>query len=213
MLIDVLSCWGGRREPSPGRDGFLAGSKPDRAGPQAGDTDAFSALCRIHGTRLLRQATLLCGDPVLAEDLAQETLVAAWRNLRRFHGRCQIFTWFCAILLNQHRNFRRRRIPIPLGRLELDHQESAKILLEAMQDGGMRPDQVAANKERSAALRRCIEKLPTKHREVIHLRFYVDDSLEGIAAALGCSVGTVKSRLFNALERLRVASSHLESDD
>jgi hypothetical protein len=42
---------------------------------------------------------------------------------------------------------------------------------------------------------------------VIHLRFYVDDSLEGIAAALGCSVGTVKSRLFNALDKLRAMNA------
>jgi RNA polymerase sigma-70 factor (ECF subfamily) len=45
--------------------------------------------------------------------------------------------------------------------------------------------------------------LPTKHQQVIYLRFYVDNSLEGIAAALGCSVGTVKSRLFHALDKLR----------
>jgi len=45
--------------------------------------------------------------------------------------------------------------------------------------------------------------LPAKHQQVIYLRFYVDDSLEGIAAALGCSVGTVKSRLFHALDKLR----------
>ena len=44
---------------------------------------------------------------------------------------------------------------------------------------------------------------PRKHQQVVYLRFYADDSLEGIAAALGCSVGTVKSRLFNALEKLR----------
>ena len=52
-------------------------------------------------------------------------------------------------------------------------------------------------------MRNCIEALPPKHRQVIYLRFYVDDSLEGIAAALGCSVGTVKSRLFHALDKLR----------
>jgi RNA polymerase sigma-70 factor (ECF subfamily) len=57
--------------------------------------------------------------------------------------------------------------------------------------------------ERAAFLRHCVEQLPPKHREVIHLRFYVDHSLDGIAAALGCSVGTVKSRLFHALDRLR----------
>jgi len=45
--------------------------------------------------------------------------------------------------------------------------------------------------------------LPAKQQQVIYLRFYVDHSLGGIAAALGCSVGTVKSRLFHALEKLR----------
>ena len=50
---------------------------------------------------------------------------------------------------------------------------------------------------------RCIQALPAKHQQVIHLRFYAGDSLAGIAAALGCSVGTVKSRLFNALDKLR----------
>jgi RNA polymerase sigma-70 factor (ECF subfamily) len=52
-------------------------------------------------------------------------------------------------------------------------------------------------------VQQCIQALPAKHQQVIHLRFYVDDSLEGIAAALGCSVGTVKSRLFHALDKLR----------
>jgi len=45
--------------------------------------------------------------------------------------------------------------------------------------------------------------LPAKHQQVIYLRFYADDSLEGIAAALGCSMGTVKSRLYHALDKLR----------
>jgi RNA polymerase sigma-70 factor, ECF subfamily len=58
-------------------------------------------------------------------------------------------------------------------------------------------------REQTALVRKCIESLPAKHRQVIYLRFFVDDSLEGIAAALGCSVGTVKSRLFYALEKLR----------
>ena len=56
-------------------------------------------------------------------------------------------------------------------------------------------------------MRACIQALPTKHQRVIYLRFYVDDSLEAIAAALDCSVGTVKSRLFRALDKLRTMNS------
>ena len=64
------------------------------------------------------------------------------------------------------------------------------------------PSDAAQVQERVSVLRRCLDKLPEKQRKVVYLRFYVDDSLEAIALALGCSVGTVKSRLFNALDRL-----------
>ena len=168
-----------------------------------GDSDAFGRLCRLHGARLLRQATGLCGDPMLAEDLAQDTLFAAWKSLPRYNGQCRFFTWLCAILLNLHRNVRRQKHPVPLAGLGDSDRESAVRLIDDRPDGGLPPDQTAAIDDRAAFLWRCLEQLPPKHREVIYLRFYVDDSLEGIAAALGCSVGTVKSRLFHAIERLR----------
>ena len=57
---------------------------------------------------------------------------------------------------------------------------------------------------------RSLEQLPAKQREVVYLRFYAEDSLEGIAAALGCPVGTVKSRLFHGLEGLRRMKAILE---
>ena len=65
------------------------------------------------------------------------------------------------------------------------------------------PAEAMAFSERAAFLRRCLQELPEKHREVVYLRFYVDESLDGIATTLDCSVGTVKSRLFHALEKLR----------
>jgi len=55
---------------------------------QAGDADAFCELCRLHETRLLRQAASLCGNAALAEDLVQETLIEAWKCLSRYNGRC-----------------------------------------------------------------------------------------------------------------------------
>ena len=170
---------------------------------QAGDIGAFDGLCRVHGTRLLRQATVLCVDPALAEDLAQDTFLAAWKGLHSYHGRCQFFTWLCAILLNRHRNFRRHQQPLAISALADRDQEHVTNLLENLTDGSVPPDRATAIAERAAWLRRCLEQLPPKHREVIHLRFYVDHSLEGIAAALDCPVGTVKSRLFHAVERLR----------
>src|SRR5206468_9228508 len=65
------------------------------------------------------------------------------------------------------------------------------------------PDETMLAREEAAVILQCINLLPPKHQQVIYLRFYVDDSLEGIAEALHCSVGTVKSRLFRALDKLR----------
>jgi len=168
-----------------------------------GDAESFSALCRLHGTRLLRHATGLCGDPTLAEDLAQETLWEAWKSIRRFNGRCRFFTWLCAILLNRYRNVLRRQRPRALSSFERRERLRAESILDNLPDHAPAPDQAKTLAERTAFLRGCIDALSPKHRQVIYLRFYVDDSVDSIAAALDCSAGTIKSRLFHAVERLR----------
>jgi RNA polymerase sigma-70 factor (ECF subfamily) len=145
----------------------------------------------------------LCGDASLAEDLAQEALVEAWKSLRRFNGNCRFFTWLCAILLNLHRNVRRERRPVAFSALSAGDQDAAQGGYQSLADEAVGPDEAALAGERAALVRSCLEALPEKQRRVVYLRFYSGDSLEGIAAALGCSVGTVKSRLFTALEKLR----------
>jgi RNA polymerase sigma-70 factor (ECF subfamily) len=67
----------------------------------------------------------------------------------------------------------------------------------------------AAQNEAAIQLKRCVEMLPEKHREIIQLRFFEDASLPDMAAVLGCSVGTVKSRLHHALEKLRKMKMNL----
>ena len=170
---------------------------------RGGDTEAFSGLCRAYETRLLRQANALCGNATLAEDLAQDTLVEAWKSLHRFNGRCRFFTWLCAILLHRHRNTLRQQWPLVWSALAKPEREEFSAQAGQRQSVEALPDEAAETREHAALVRRCVAALPRKHQQVIYLRFYVDDSLEGIAAALGCSIGTVKSRLFHALEKLR----------
>jgi len=170
---------------------------------RAGEAEAFCEVCRANETRLLRQAIALCGNLALAEDLTQDTLVEAWRCLRRYNGRCQFFTWLCAILLNRYRNTLRNHRLLPVSALSSREQEELTDAVGKLADHNPLPDEAVEAHEQTALVRKCIEALPAKHQQVIYLRFYVDDSLEGIAAALGCSVGTVKSRLFYALDELR----------
>ena len=169
---------------------------------RAGDAEAFGEICRVHGTPLLRQAVALCGNLTLAEDLAQDTLVEAWKGLHRYNGRCQFFTWLCAILLNRYRNVLRGNRLRPASASGVREQDEFEKQTN-LPDHAARPDQAVELREQAVLVRQCVQALPAKHQQVIYLRFYVDDSLEGIAAALGCSVGTVKSRLFHALDKLR----------
>ena len=173
------------------------------AAAQGGDTRAFGELCRVYETRLLRHAMGLCGNATLAEELAQDTLVEAWKSLRRFNGCCQFFTWLCAILLNRYRNSLREKRPLPLAALGGGDLSVYEDHVAALADPAAGPDQAVQLREQAALVRACLAALPPKLEQVIYLRFYVEDSLEEIAGALECSVGTVKSRLFNALEKLR----------
>ena len=172
------------------------------AAAQRGDGEAFGELCLHYEARLLRQALLLCGDISTAEDLAQDTLVAAWQSLGRFNGGCRFFTWLCAILIHRHQNKLRAQ---QSWRRWFTHGASPDqvAVFSHVPDGGKSPATALLADERAAHLRRCLAALPAKHRAVVFLRFYGEESLEAIATALDCSVGTVKSRLFHALEKLR----------
>jgi len=172
-----------------------------------GDAEAFGELCRFYETRLLRQAMTICSNATLAEEIAQDTLVAAWRSLRRYNGRCQFFTWLCAILLNRYRNTLRERRPLTLSALPGSDRAAFEQNLELLPDAESTPAQAAERRDQAALVLQCVAMLPAKHQQVIYLRFYVDDSLEGISAALGCSLGTVKSRLFSAIEKLRAMNA------
>jgi len=167
-----------------------------------GDESSFNALCRLYENRLVRQAIILCGDETLACDLAQDAMFEAWKSVARYNGECRFFTWMCSILIHCHRRTMRRRRPVPFSWLLPFDRARAEGGLADCADSTGTPSDLAQEEERAAVLRRCLGRLSEKQRRVVYLRFYVDDSLEGIAAALGCSVGTVKSRLFNALDRL-----------
>jgi RNA polymerase sigma-70 factor (ECF subfamily) len=159
-----------------------------------GDVAAFSRIMEMEQPRLMAQALAFCGDAQRAQDLVQETMIAAWKGLHRYDESCRLFTWLYVILLRQHRRslgwFSRR---LPLATLE--QQASAARYEPATSDEG--------DGAEAELLRAMMMALPARHREVIRLRFYAEAGEAEIAAALGISPGTVKSRLHHALEKLR----------
>ena len=177
----------------------------------AGEADAFCRLTEPLQTRLFRQAAALSGNESTAEDLVSETLVEAWKSLPRFNRSCRLSTWLYAILLHRHRKALRRAQsrPISLAWLPFFQAEDLHDQLSNQPSAEPSPAEAVEQNETSAKLRRCIDSLPDKHREVILLRFYEDASLPDMALVLGCSTGTVKSRLHHALEKLRQMKMNL----
>ncbi len=165
----------------------------DRA--KAGDASAFERLAGRHAAPLWRCALALGKDRHWAEDLVQETLVEAWRSLARFDGRSGFSPWLYGILRHRFLKGRRCRNAARLS--------GASDALARERCAARSPDHSAEVSEDAQRVRRAVASLPEEHRLVVELRFFAGATLEEIAAALGCPLGTVKSRLHHALEKLR----------
>jgi len=157
------------------------------------DSAAMEALIEAHGTRLLRSATLLCGNETDAQDLVQDTFVEAVRSVHRFRGQSSLYTWLHSILLNLTHHYRRES-----KRLVYDNQLP-------VQEGSVSEEQQSALDLESATteLARALRQLSSSHREVLVLRFYGRMKIGEMARHLGVSTGTVKSRLHYAISEMR----------
>ncbi len=178
---------------------------------RAGEAEAFALLIAPLHPRLLRQAVALTYDLATAEDIVSETRIRAFRNFSRYNETCRLSTWLYAILLHCHQETARRARsrPIPLSKLTFPQARELEQKQENDVSPAPSPAAAAVRNETARELSRCVELLPEKHREVIQLRFFEDASLSDMAAVLNCSMGTVKSRLHHALEKLRKMKMNL----
>src|SRR5690242_15779166 len=167
------------------------------ADARTGGAGAFCLLIRPLEARLLRQAAGLTNDLSAAEDLVSEVRIRAWKNLARYNETCRLSTWLYAILLHCHQEAARRARSRPISLSRVPAADAAGLHERQKNDATSDPSpaETALRNEAARQLAHCIEMLPEKHREIIQLRFFEDASLPDMAVVLGCSVGTVKSRL------------------
>lgn len=164
--------------------------------PELGRTDArrartFAGLMdRRVLDRAYRYATLVIGDRAEAEDATHDAALAAWRHLDELRDPARFEAWFGRIVVNACRDRLRARRRLPVH-VELDSELSSPD-----------PNDGLATRD---ALAGAIRSLSVDHREVIVLRFFVDLTVDQIAARTGVGAGTVKSRLHYALRDLRAA--------
>jgi len=162
---------------------------------RAGDLDAYEVLV-AHYTAAAHRAAVLLGAGADADDVVQEALVKAFRQLHRYRGESGFRPWLLAIVANETRNLHRSR-----------KRRDGLLLRAAAWEG---PELLAADPAESAEAadrrRRLLDKLrglDPRDREVLVCRFFLELTEAETAVTLGLPKGTVKSRTSRALTRLR----------
>lgn len=163
-----------------------------------GDRDAFAALYRRRRPDVYRFALHMTGSPAAAEDIAQDVFMAVITHTTRYEpGRAAVVPWLLGIARNHARRWlsRRRYDPLSAG------ADAAA--------GGDDPSRPLLRSQETAMVRRALCGLPVPYREAVVLCDLQELSYEDAAAAAGCAVGTVRSRLHRGRALL---SAHLRGE-
>jgi len=164
--------------------------------------EAFDLLLPEFQSKVLRLAYAMLGDAALAEDLAQEVFVRAWKALPGFRGQSSVSTWIYAIT----RNACLTALKAAAGKKErsLDDRGIAR----AAEQAGRVPSVHA-----TIDIARLLEQLPEKHRQALRLYYLEEKSYAEVSRLLGWPMGTVKTCLHRARKELAVAlmQSKMES--
>jgi RNA polymerase sigma-70 factor (ECF subfamily) len=171
----------------------------------------FERLVEDNYQRIYGVIYRLVGDPHEAEDLTQDTFVNAYRARNGFRGDSQVYTWLYRIAVNLTKN-RLEQLARRPASLSAALAEGESDDPPAAADPPQTPAGQAENAELGAVVAAAVLALRPDFREVVVLREYEQLSYEQIAGLLGCSVQTVKTRLFRARNLLRRRlSKYLES--
>ena len=176
-----------------------------------GDVAAFGLLVARHESRVRALVGRILGAGANADDVddvTQDVFVQAWRALPRFRGDARFSTWLYRVATNLaikqwHRQRKRQQGTVA----EEDLPEAVRA---ALADPNAGPSEQAERRAQDRALRQAVEALPEKQRTAVLLHYFEDYSCEEMAAMIGCSVGTVWSRLHYGCRKLRETLRWLE---
>ena len=157
---------------------------------RAGESEAFNELVRRHQLMVYNLSYRFMRDGALAEDMAQEAFLKAYRMLKGFRGDCSFSTWLYRVTSSvclTELNKRKRRDEVPLGPT---HERTMSEDPEAPTDT-------------SEIIRQCVGQLPDRYAQIVTLYYLKEQPYEEIAAAMDIPLGTLKTWMHRARKQLR----------
>ena len=168
---------------------------------QQGDRRAFDQLVQRYQHKVLKLVMRYVRNHAEAEDVAQEAFLKAYRAIQSFRGDSAFYTWIYRIAINTAKNAlvaaKRRPVDYDLDLQDAEHVERSGRLRD-----DATPESLLLTDEIRATVDGAIAALPEDLRRAVILREYDGLSYEEIAEAMGCPVGTVRSRIFRAREAI-----------
>jgi RNA polymerase sigma-70 factor (ECF subfamily) len=165
---------------------------------KAGEQEAYGELVERYQRSLEGILVPLASDPDHARDLAQETVLKAWKSLNLYDGKHRFSTWFFRIGVNLAISVRRR------AQLEARLKESADPRSPAARlTPPESPVEAVLLKEDTERLREAIAALPDRYKKILSYRYVEELSCKEIAERLGTTPNTVSIVLFRAKQRLK----------
>jgi RNA polymerase sigma-70 factor (ECF subfamily) len=179
---------------------------------QRGDMAAFEELVARHRDRIYARAYSMMRNEEEAVDLSQEAWVKGWQRLRQFQGESSFGTWMTRVVINlcldQLRKQKRQRTES----IEAMSEESGGVERQ-MPVVTVNPTAGLERGELRQRIDRAMGQLSYEHRTVLVLHEFEDMEYKEIARTMGCSIGTVMSRLFYARRRLAALLADLKRQD
>jgi RNA polymerase sigma factor (sigma-70 family) len=210
LVADVADAPGPRRGRGQGRPARAHDPADDALVRRIvdGDQSALGALYDRYGRPAYSLARRICADDGIAEDVVQEVFLAFWRDPRRFDPERGAFgTWLLTLV--HHKSVDAVRRESAIRRRTVPAAEDGE---EWSAPPGPGADQAALGAVVAGQVRDALGRLPAEQRQALALAYYGGYTQREVAALTGVPLGTVKSRMFTGVQRLRSALGPLLGD-
>lgn len=164
------------------------------------EPEAFGEIVKRWERKIFALCFGMLGREDDARDAAQETFIAAYRNLSRFRGEAKVSSWLHRIAVNQCLTIKRRARARSEEFLDDETNESERVFVASP---AYSPSGKAEKGERFRIVRRAVLSLPADLRQVIVMKEFEEMTFQEISDALEIPLSTVKSRLYTGLKQLR----------